>query len=221
MNELICINYEAERPTVSGRDLHAALNVTTDYIHWFARMTEYGFDEGKSYRTILSDRSDGLPGKPRTDHVITIQMAKELCMLQRSEMGKKFRQYFIAIEEAWNSPEKVMERALTIAHQRAIEAERRIFALSEEKESLEIALNISLQYYTVAKYSDAFKMRWSLADCQRIGKQLSAYCRARAIRIEKCKTNDERFGSTNSYPLTAWQDFMKGALPDARVTDCE
>ena len=209
MNELILINYESGNPTVSGRDLHSALNVTTDYIHWFTRMCEYDFAEGKSYRTILTDRSDGLPGKPRTDHIVSIPMAKELCMLQRNEMGKKFREYFISVEEAWNSPEKIMERAWEIAKRNALEAERRIFALTEEKETLEIALNISLQYYTVAKYNVDFKMRWTMTECQRIGKQLSAYCRAHAIKIEKCRTNDERFSETNSYPITTWRSFME------------
>ncbi len=128
MNDLLSIIYENEKPSVSGRDLHAALMVATQYKDWFPRMCEYGFQEGKDYYSFLSDRSDGHPGKPRTDHNISIAMAKELCMLQRSEMGKHFRQYFISIEEAWNSPDKVMERALQIAHQRAIEAERRIFA---------------------------------------------------------------------------------------------
>ena len=209
MKELIPINYDNEIPTISGRDLHAALGVITDYPRWFSRMCEYGFYEGKSYRTILSDRSDGLPGKPRTDHIITIAMAKELCMLQRSEMGRKFRQYFISVEEAWNSPEKVMERALQIAHQRAIESERRILALAEENETLEIALNASLQFYTVAKYNKVFNMKWSLAQCQAIGKRLSAYCRSRAIQIRSCETNDERFGTVNSYPITAWEEFLE------------
>jgi phage anti-repressor protein len=208
LNELITISYEAETPTVSGRELHAALGVETDYPHWFARMCEYGFKEGKSYRTILSDRSDGLPGKPLTDHVITIAMAKELCMLQRSEKGKRFREYFIQAEEAWNSPDKVMERAMQIAHQRAIEAERRIFALAEEKETLEIALNTSLKFYTVAKYNSVFKMCWSMPQCQSIGKKLSAYCRSHAIEVRACETNDERFGTVNSYPLTAWGDYL-------------
>lgn len=209
MKELIPINYENEIPTISGRDLHAALGVITDYPRWFSRMCEYGFDEGKSYRTILSDRSDGLPGKPRTDHIITIAMAKELCMLQRNEMGRKFRQYFISVEEAWNSPEKIMERALQIAHQKAIEAERRILALAEENETLEIALNTSLQFYTVAKYNKVFNMNWNLTQCQAIGKRLSAYCRSRAIQIRSCETNDERFGVVNSYPITAWEDFLE------------
>ena len=209
MKDLIRIDYDHENPTVSGRGLHAALEVNTDYPHWFSRMCEYGFEEGKSYRTILTDRSDGLPGKPKVDHELSISMAKELCMLQRSEIGRKFRQYFISVEEAWNSPDKVMERALQIAHQRALEAERRIFALAEENETLEIALNTSLKFYTVAKYNKTFNKGWSLTQCQSIGKRLSAYCRARAIEVRRCETNDERFGTVNSYPLTAWEAFLE------------
>ena len=94
MNELIKVNYEnVDRPTVSGRELWEALEVKTDYPHWFERMTEYGFSGGKDYQTFLSDRVDGKAGKPRTDHQLTIPMAKELCMLQRTDKGKQMRQY--------------------------------------------------------------------------------------------------------------------------------
>ena len=118
MNELIKIEYQNDNPTVLARDLHEALEVKTSYKDWFPRMCEYGFTDGKDYCSILSNRSDGLPGKPRTDHQITLSMAKELCMLQRSEKGKQFRQYFIGIEEAWNKPEAVMARALQMANRK-------------------------------------------------------------------------------------------------------
>ena len=209
MNEMITIQYESEKPTVSGRELHALLKIETRYNDWFPRMCEYGFHEGKDFCPILSKSSGGRPG---TDHAVTIPMAKELCMLQRTAKGKQCREYFISCEEAWNSPDKIMERALQIAHRRAIEAERRIFGLLEEKETLEIALNESIQFYTVAKYNGVFKKSWTLAQCQLIGKQLSAYCHARAIQIRKCETNDERFGTVNSYPLSAWEDFIKVGL---------
>ena len=209
MNELIPIQYESEKPTVSGRELHALLELETRYNDWFLRMCEYGFQEGKDFYSILSKSSGGHPG---ADHAITIPMAKELCMLQRTAKGKQCREYFISCEEAWNSPDKIMERALQIAHRRALEAERRIVGLLEEKETLEIALNESIQFYTVAKYNGVFKKGWSLAQCQLIGKQLSAYCRARAIQIRKCETNDERFGAVNSYPISAWDDFMEVGL---------
>ena len=214
MNDLINIDYENDNPTVSGRELHEVLEVDARYNDWFPRMCGYGFRKGKDYYSFLSNRSDGLPGKPRVDHLLTVPMAKEICMLQRSEKGKQFREYFISIEEAWNSPDKIMERALQIAQQRAKEAERRIFALAEENESLEIALNTSLQFFTVTKYNETFKKGWSLPRCQAVGKGLSAYCRSRAIEIRKCETNDERFGAVNSYPISAWEDFL-GVITDA------
>lgn len=206
MNKLIAINYENDKPTVNGRDLHAALQVKTAYKDWFPRMCEYGFIEGKDFSSFLSESTGGRPG---TDHQLSIGMAKQLCMLQRSEIGRKFREYFINIEEAWNSPEKIMERAMQIAHQRALEAERRIFALNEEKETLEIALNMSLQYYTVAKYNKVFHCGWNMEECKHIGKGMAVFCRKRAIAIRKCETNDERFGTVNSYPLTAWEEYLR------------
>ena len=209
MNAIIRIDYENENPTVSGRELHAVLGVATQYKDWFPRMCEYGFIEGRDFSSILS-KSTG--GRPSTDHALSVPMAKELCMLQRNDQGKKIRQYFISVEDAWNSPDKVMERALQIAHRRALEAERRIFALAEENETLEVALNTSLKFYTVAKYNKTFHMGWSLSQCQAIGKQLTAYCRARAIAVRSCETNDERFGVVNSYPCSAWESFLEKAL---------
>ena len=111
MTELIKIDYQSDRPTVSARELHEFLEVGTPYDKWFPRMCEYGFTDGVDYSTFLSDRVDGLPGKPRQDAQLTIDMAKELCMIQRSEKGRQARQYFIQLEKDWNSPEKVMARA--------------------------------------------------------------------------------------------------------------
>ena len=81
MNELIKINYESDRPTVLARDLHEFLEVGTPYDKWFPKMCEYGFAEGEDYSTFLSNRSDGLPGKPRQDAQLTIDMAQERNLL--------------------------------------------------------------------------------------------------------------------------------------------
>lgn len=115
MNELITINYENETPTVSARELHAFLEVGSEYSHWFKRMCEYGFEDGKGYSPFLTDRVDGLAGKPRQDAALTIPMAKEICMLQRNEKGKIARRYFLELEQAWNTPEQVFARALKMA----------------------------------------------------------------------------------------------------------
>ena len=113
MDELIRINFDSDRPTVSGRELHKALEIKTGYKDWFPRMCDYGFVKGKDFRSFLSESTGG---RPAVDHQITIAMAKELCMIQRSDIGRKFRQYFIAVEEQWNSPEAVMARALHFAN---------------------------------------------------------------------------------------------------------
>lgn len=116
MNELIKVNYDnPEKPVVSGRELHEALGIKTAYKDWFPRMCEYGFKEGIDFCSFLSESTGG---RPATDHMLTIPMAKELCMIQRTDIGRKFRQYFISVEEAWNSPEMVMQRALSIANER-------------------------------------------------------------------------------------------------------
>lgn len=135
MQGLIRVDYTQERPAVSARELHDFLQVETPYHKWFPRMCEYGFDEGESYWTFLSDRADGLPGKPRQDAALSIDMAKEICMLQRTERGKQARQYFIQLEKDWNSPEKVMARALKIANRKIEELEAGHKALEAQVEA--------------------------------------------------------------------------------------
>lgn len=118
MNELIKINYDSEQPTVSGRELHEFLQVGTKYQDWFPRMCEYGFTEGADFNplkieNVLSQKRERTYSI--TDHQLTVPMAKEICMLQRNEKGKQARQYFIKLENAWNTPEQVMARALKLA----------------------------------------------------------------------------------------------------------
>ena len=122
MNELLKVNYDSEQPTVSGRELHEFLEIGTKYADWFKRMVEYGFEEGKDYVTCFSNLGSEMHGgQNKQDHELTIPMAKELCMLQRNEKGKQARQYFLKVEEAWNSPEMIMERALKLSNARVRE----------------------------------------------------------------------------------------------------
>lgn len=162
MNELIKINYESDRPTVLARDLHEFLEVKTAYKDWFPRMCEYGFAEGEDYCSFLSDRSDGLPGKPRQDAQLTIDMAKEICMLQRNEKGKQARQYFLQLEREWNSPEAVMARALRMAQEKL----ERVKAINS---------NLSVQNAIMqpkAEYFDGFCDRESLTGVRETAKLL-------------------------------------------------
>ena len=120
MNELQnLVNVENENMTVDGRRLHMFLEVETQYTKWMERMIEYGFVEGVDFETLVKNvyRADGVEMPiPQRNHLLTISMAKELCMIQRTEKGKQARQYFIQLEKDWNTPEKVMARALEYAH---------------------------------------------------------------------------------------------------------
>lgn len=114
MDNLLRINYESEQPTVSARDLYEKLNIKTAFKDWFPRMCEYGFDEGKDFCSKMSETSSK-GGRPSKDADISIDMAKQICMIQRSPEGKQIRQYFIDLEKAWNTPEQIMARALKMA----------------------------------------------------------------------------------------------------------
>lgn len=126
MNEIIKVTVnDSHEPVVSGRQLHEALNVNSRYTTWFDRMTEYGFVEGQDFLPNLG-KSTG--GRQAVDHVIKLDMAKEIAMIQRSERGKQVRQYFIQIEKDFNSPEKIMARALLLADKKVHQLEAQIEA---------------------------------------------------------------------------------------------
>ncbi len=115
--QLIPLNEnESGEVVLSGRQLHEFLEIGTEYAKWFSRMKEYGFVENQDFAVIVKNDENPLGGRPSTDHVIKLDMAKEIAMIQRNEKGKQARQYFIQVEKAWNSPEMIMKRALEIAN---------------------------------------------------------------------------------------------------------
>lgn len=117
MNELLKINYNDDRITVSARDLYEFLEIGTRFNDWFSRMCEYGFNRGADYEEVLlKNEQNPQGGRPATDYQMTIEMGKEIAMIQRNEKGKQARQYFIELERRWNSPEYVMKRALEFAN---------------------------------------------------------------------------------------------------------
>lgn len=115
MKDLIKINYDTEQPTVSARELHEGLEIGTRFNDWFLRMVEYGFSEGKDFYSKMSKTSESTGGRPATDYDITVDIAKQICMIQRTDKGRQYREYFLELEKAWNSPEQVFARALHMA----------------------------------------------------------------------------------------------------------
>lgn len=165
MNELIKVMYDSDRPTVSARELHGFLEVGSEYSHWFKRMCEYGFSDGTDFSPILTESTGG---RPAQDAQLTIDMAKEISMLQRNEKGKQARQYFIQLEKEWNSPERVMARALQIA-------DRQIKELSVINSRLTVEKQIMAPK---AEYFDELVDRNLLTNFRETAKQLEIKERA-------------------------------------------
>lgn len=152
MNKLLKINTDNEQITLSARELHEFLEVGTQFKDWFPRMCEYGFDFGTDFNPLKIEqvRNEGNREVKRElqDYQITIDMAKEIAMLQRNEKGKEARQYFIQLEKEWNSPEKIMQRALVMANKQIGEFK---FLIEQQKPKVDF-------YNAVAGSKDAVEM---------------------------------------------------------------
>lgn len=115
MEELLKVNYDTEKPTVSARDLHEALGVASRFSRWFDSNKEL-FTEGEDYNKCTSSTVVNNGAKRELeDYSLSVLMAKHICLMSRTEKGKKCRDYLINLEKAWNTPEQVFARALKMA----------------------------------------------------------------------------------------------------------
>ena len=115
MEELIKVTEKNGEQLVSARELYNFLEVTERFSNWFERQMQFGFEENIDFTGCKFFNTQA--NQELQDYILKIDMAKELAMLSKSEKGKLIRKYCVELEKAWNSPEKVMARALQIANQ--------------------------------------------------------------------------------------------------------
>ncbi len=162
MDELIKIEVnENQEPIVSGRELHKFLGIETRYNDWFSRMLGYGFEEGKDFYSFLSKSSNG--GRPSTDHAFSLDMAKEIAMIQRNEKGKQARQYFIECEKQLKANTPALPNfndpvAAARAWADAKEAEQKALAVIEEQKPKVSYYNDLVDKNTLSSFRDTAKM---------------------------------------------------------------
>lgn len=133
MNALIPLTEHEGVQAVTGRDLHGFLEVRDNYTDWMKRMIAYGFTSEIDFSEI-SDKPSGA-GRPRVDHIITLDMAKEISMIQRTDKGKQARQYFIECERQAKNPTAELSRLDLL--QMAVDSEKQRIALESRNKELE------------------------------------------------------------------------------------
>lgn len=134
MNDLFrTTTNEQQEILISGRELHEFLQLTTPYHIWFPRMLDYGFSEGTDFCTKMFESTGG---RPKQDHLVKLDMAKEISMIQRTERGKQARQYFLELERRWNSPDMVIKRAHEFLEKRVAELTTEKLVLTQQVHEL-------------------------------------------------------------------------------------
>lgn len=119
MTEIIKVKTKENVQVVSARDLHEVLGVKTRFSQW-AKQNFKHFRENIDFSSVVTTTQQNQYGgtKELQDYALTIEMAKHIAMMSGTDKGYEIRDYFIKVEQAWNSPEMVMKRALEIANKK-------------------------------------------------------------------------------------------------------
>ena len=212
MNELQIVVNENQEQTVSGRELHNFLEIKTQYKDWFPRMCEYGFVEGSDF---CSKMSESTGGRPSTDHILKLDMAKELCMLARNEKGKQARQYFLQVEREWNSPEKVMARALQIASKKLTETTKQ---LEETKAICDCQAQQIAEFKPIKEYVDTILASKDLLTASQIAADYGMSARA----LNKILFEEHLIHNVNGQWLLYTKQMNKGyTKSETFVVECK
>lgn len=123
---------------VSARELHKVLGINSNFTTWFERILEYGFVDGKDYTELIPKKelnnSGDYRGRPEKNFVITTEMAKHICLIQKNDIGMKCRQYFIAVEELFT---QMMLRSNDKEEQKRLMRELKKYIPNYEQKKLE------------------------------------------------------------------------------------
>ncbi len=201
MTELIAIKNDNGKQTVSARELHEKLGIETRFNDWFKRMCEYGFEEKVDFVAITQKRVTAQGNETTfTDYAITLDMAKEICMIQRTEIGKKFRQYFIEAEKQFRNIVEGKQQVEGVSDlQFRIAVYDRLHALANEYEGKSKTYKQILDAHATKELTGEFllplpsptKKTYSATE---IGEKLGISANKVGIIANKYKLKTEEFG---------------------------
>ncbi len=137
-SELIKVTVQNDQQLVSARELYKGLEIKTRFSLWVKQNFD-DFEQGMDFTSVVTttevQNNGGIQQRELQDYALTIDMAKQLCLLSRTKKGKEYREYFIQVEKNWNSPEMVMNRALQISKARVekLKADNKSLSLQLEE----------------------------------------------------------------------------------------
>lgn len=146
MNELIRIDFKGDSATVSARDLYRSLEVKTRFSQWVEQNFKM-FKENEDFTSVVGTTlvNNGAV-RELQDYAVSIRMAEHLAMMSKTSKGYEVREYFIQVEKDFNSPEKIMARALKIADRKIIKLEATI---EEQKPKVIFANAVSASHTSI------------------------------------------------------------------------
>jgi len=217
MTELIKIerNTNGEQ-LVSGRELHINLQSAERFSKWFSRMLDYGFEEGVDYTPYQKVHPQN--NQEITDYVIKLDMAKEICMLQKSEQGKRMRRYFIECERKLrelNTPKTQSEVILLLAQQnveiekKQIEQQKQLNAIENKLKIVEAKqVNSPQDFYSVVAWCNLINKKVELSEAKALGKKCTGL--SKELECQTGETPDPRFGKVKTYHVDVLKEVMGG-----------
>jgi phage anti-repressor protein len=205
MQELIKVATNANgQNVVSARDLHEFLGATERFSNWFDRQLQFGFIENVDY--LGCKVFNALAKQELQDYCLTLDCAKSIGMIQRSEKGQEIRNYFIECEKKLSKPKSQIELI--------IESAQQILKIENEQKQINARLDLieakqltRPEYFTIAGYGSLYKIQVNLSLAVKLGKEATKICTDKNIPIDK--VHDPRFGLVGSYPVPILKEVFR------------
>lgn len=219
-NELIKVAVKDDQQLVSARDLHKGLGLKKQFTDWWKQNSKDFENETDYTSTLVSVNVGNGAIREVQDYALTIDMAKQLCLMSRTPKGKEYREYLIKIEKKWNNPQNVIQRAMDILHSENLQLKLKNKSLSSQlKESnkkasyLDVILGttdamvttqIAMDYgYTARELN---KLLHELGIQHKVNGQWILYraYMGKKYTTPKMYSYPDKHGKDHAKPLTAW-----------------
>ena len=219
-NELIKVTVKNDQQLVSARDLYKGLGIKRRFSAWWEQNSNDFKENSDFQRVLISTPRENRGSIELQDYALTIDMAKQLCLLSRTKRGKEYREYLIEVEKKWNDPQNVVQRAMDILHSENLQLKLENKSLNRQLEEsnkkasyLDVILGttdamvttqIAMDYgYSAVKFN---KLLHQLGIQHKVNGQWILYkaYMGKKYTTTKLHTYTDKHGKDHAKPLTAW-----------------